>query len=129
MADEAQIIYEYTNGNTISFKTNNLKITYHRHFLEVAPRPDGNIYVDDPGAEQRVFTFSAIITGADMNTLDGVQMAAITYDATYPRIQKIYWDGATTETNIPIAITALSTQDMGNGFWNVNITMEEYTTA
>jgi hypothetical protein len=128
MADEAQIIYEYTNGNTVEFKTSDLKITYLRHNLVVRHRPDGNIYVDDPGLEQRTFTFSAIISGADMNEMNTVQMAGITYDATYPRIQKIYFAGATTITNIEVVLTALVGQDLGNGKWNCTITLTEYTT-
>ena len=128
MADEAQIIYEYTNGNTVEFKTNDLSIEYKRHGLEVSPRPDDKIYVDDPGVVQRIFTFSAIIPGADADEMDTVQKAAITYDATYPRIQKIYWTGATTETNIPVAITSYVVSDQGNGQWEAQITMQEYNT-
>ena len=128
MADEAQIIYEYTNGNTVEFKTNDLSIEYKRHGLEVSPRPDDKIYVDDPGVVQRIFTFSAIIPGADADEMDTVQKAAITYDATYPRIQKIYWTGATTETNIPVAITSYVVSDQGTGQWEAQITMQEYNT-
>ena len=128
MAGEAQIIYEYTNGNTVEFKTNDLRIEYKRHGLIVSTRPDGNIYVDDPGVQQRVFSFTAIIPGADADEMDTVQMAAITYDATYPRIQKIYWTGATTETNIPVAITSYSVSDLGYGQWEASVVMEEYTT-
>ena len=129
MADEAQIIYEYVNGSTISFKTNDLKITYHRWGQKISRRPDGKMHVDDPGIEYRKFSFSAVITGNTMDTLDGVQMAAITYSGAYPLIQKIYWDGDSTETNIEVVIPdgGLVTSDMGNGFWNVQITMEEKT--
>ena len=92
-----------------------------------ADLPIAFFYVDDPGKAQRDFTFSSIISGANMNTLNTVQTAAITYDATYPRIQKIYFAGGTTLSNIEIAITSLVAKDMGNGFWQVNITMTEYT--
>lgn len=125
MADEAQVIYEYTNGNTISFKTNNLKITYNRLFMTVTTRPDGKVYVDDPGKAQRTFSCTSIITGSVMNTLNTVQTAAITYDATYPRLTTIYLAGGTTLTNIEVAVTSLSATDMGNGFWEVNITFTE----
>jgi len=127
MADEYQVVYEYTDGNTVSFKTDNLKVSYQRHGMRISRRPDGKMYVDDPGVEYRIFQFSAVISGATMDTLDGVQMAAITYSGGYPRIQKIYWNGATTETNIEIAIVQLSTTDMGNGWWMVECTMEEKT--
>ena len=127
MADEAQIIYEYSAAATISFKTNNLKIGYNRLFMTITARPDGKIYVDDPAIEQRTFTFSSIITGANMNTLNTVQTGAITYSGLYPRIQKIYFAGATTLTNIEVALTALTASDMGNGFWNCDITLTEKT--
>jgi len=129
MADEAQVIYEYSNGNTVEFKTNDLRIEWKRHFMTVEPRPDGNIYVNDPAVSQRIFTFSATISGADMNELNTVQTAAITYDGTYPRITKIYFSGAVTITNIEIAVTSLTGTDLGNGFWEVQCTMKEYTSA
>ena len=129
MANEYQITYEYSNGNSVAFKTNDLTITYNRDGLVVSKRPDGNIYVDDPGIESRTFTFSAIISGADMNELNTVQMAAITYDATYPRITKIYFAGAVTITNIEVVCTAFSGSDLGNGWWNAQMTLTEYTTA
>jgi hypothetical protein len=125
MANEYQIIYEYTDGNTISFKTNDLSIQYIRHKLQVTPTIDGTIVVTDPAITQRIFTFSAIISGNDMDTLDGVQMASITYSGAYPKIQKIYWDGASTEENVEVAITSLTTSDQGGGWWKVNITMAE----
>ena len=127
MADEYQVIYECSDGNTISFKTDDLKVNYHRDGLKVSRRPDGKMYVDDPGVEYRTFVFSALISGNDMDTLDGVQMAAITYSGAYPRIQKIYWDGDSTETNIEVVLTSLSSADLGNGWWHVEITMEEKT--
>lgn len=126
MADEYQVIYEYSNGNTISFKTNNLKVSYHREFMRVVTRKDGTRVVIDPNDTQyRTFAFSAIISGNDMDTLDGVQMGSITYSGDYPRIQKIYWDGDSTETNVEVALTSLVATDLGKGWWNVDITMEE----
>lgn len=129
MADDPQIVYEYSNGNSVSFKTNDLRIEYFRDGLLMSRRPDGKLYVDDPGVEYRTFTFSAIISGADMNELNTVQMAAITYDATYPRITKIYFNGATTITNIEVVCTSFSGTDLGNGFWSVQMTLTEYNTA
>jgi len=125
MADEAQVIYEYTAGNTISFKTNNLKITYNRLFMTMTSRPDGKIYVDDPGKIQRTFSCTSILAGATLNTLNTVQTAAITYDATYPRLTTIYFAGGATITNVEVAVTALSATDQGNGFWSVDITFTE----
>lgn len=129
MADEAQVIYEYVDGSTISFKTNDLAISYHRHGLSISRRPDGKMYVDDPGIEYRMFSFSAIITGATLKTFHDVQMAAITYSGVYPRITKIRFDGGGSNeiTNIEVAIVSLTTTDLGNGFWNVQCTMEEKT--
>lgn len=125
MADEAQVIYEYSVGASVSFKTDNLMISYKRLFMTMTSRPDGKIYVDDPGKAQRTFTCTAIITGATMNTLNTVQTAAITYDATYPRLTTIYFAGVTTITNIEVALTELKATDQGNGFWSVDVTFME----
>lgn len=127
MADEAQIIYEYTNGNDVSIKTNDLTITYNRLFLTITPRPDGKIYVDDPTIIQRVFSGSGIISGADMNEMNTVQTGAIVYSGAYPRIQKIYFAGAVTITNVEVCLTSFTGTDLGNGFWNVSFTMTEKT--
>ena len=127
MADEAQIIYEYINGSSISIKTNDLKIDPQRLFVSITARPAGNIYVDDPGIVQRIFTGTGIITGANANTLHDVQIASITFDGSYPRIQKIYWTGATTETNIPVSGHFVFS-DQGSGQWGVSFTLTEYTT-
>ena len=127
MADEAQIIYEYTNGNDVEIKTNDLTVGYRRHGVQRTTRPDGNIYVDDPGIAQRTFTGTGVISGTDQDEMDTVQMAAITFDASFPRIKKIYWTGGTTETNIVVELTAFSANDLGFGFWEVSFTMEEYT--
>ena len=126
MANEAQIIYEYTNGNDVSIITNNLKIDTQRLHVKITTRPDGNIYVDDPGIVQRVFTGTGIISGADANELHDVQVASITFDGTYPRIKKIYWTGATTESNIPVS-GHFALRDLGSGFWNVTFTLTEYS--
>jgi len=125
MADEYQVEYEYVNGSSIEFKTNDLKITPVRSHLKVDTRVDGTRVVTDPGYVHRKFTFSAVISGATMNTLHDIQVAAIVYTGAYPRITKIYWNGATTETNIEVALTDLTTLDLGAGWWLVNITMEE----
>jgi hypothetical protein len=127
MADEAQIIYEYTNGNDVSIKSNDLSIDYKRHHVQRTVRPDGNIYVDDPGVEQRVFTGTGIISGTDVNEMNTVQMAAITFDGSFPRIKKIYFTGAVTITNVVIELTSWTATDLGFGFWAVAFEMTEYT--
>jgi len=127
LADEAQIVYEYVNGSDISIKSNDLRIDPQRKHVQITVRPDGNIYVDDPGIVQRIFTGTGVITGANANTLHDVQVASITFDGTYPRIKKIYWTGATTETNIPVSGHFVFS-DYGNAFWGVAFTLTEYTT-
>jgi hypothetical protein len=127
MADEYQIQYEYTNGNTIDMKTNDLKIGVRRQFMTITTRPDGKMYVDDPTKIQRTFSGTCILSGADMNTLHDVQIAAITYSGGYPRIQKIYWNGATTETNIEVAMTKCEGTDMGAGWWHLAFEFTEKT--
>ena len=128
MADEAQIIYEYTNGSDVSIKSDDLKIEPKRLFISTSARPDGKIYVHDPNVVQRIFTGTGIIAGADAKELHDVMVAAITYDGTYPRIQKIYWTGALTSTNIPVT-GEIVFGDEGSGFWNVTFTFKEYTDA
>lgn len=125
MANEYQVIYEYVNGSTITFKTNNLKISIIRPHLKVTTRVDGVRVVSDTAHIYRAFAFNARISGATMNTLHDVQMAAIVYTGAYPRIQKIYWDGATFESNIEVALTQLEVTDQGAGWWDVSIVMEE----
>jgi hypothetical protein len=124
MADEAQVIYEYTSGNTISFKTNDLQIGFTRPKMRVDTAVDGTILVTDPGNSQLTWTFTALISGNDMDTLHGVQTGAITYSGGFPRIQKIYWDGDSTETNTECALTSLTATDLG-GYWRVSITLVE----
>ncbi len=126
MADEDQIIYEYTNGNEVAIKCDNLKVTINRLFVSMPARVDSNIYVDDPAVIQRVFTGNGTINGADANELHDVQIAAITYDGTFPRIKKIYWTGALTETNIPV-FAQFTFSDLGSERWGVSFTMTEYT--
>ena len=128
MADEAQIIYEYVNGSDVEIKTNNLKIVPTRLHVQITARPDGNIYVDDPAITQDVFTGTGIIVGVNANELYDVQKASITFDGTYPRIKKIYWTGAITETNIPVT-GEFQFNDLGSGYWDVSFTLTEYTSA
>ena len=125
MADEYQVIYEYTNGNTITFKTDDLRIEQVRSQLRVDTRVDGIRVVTDPGFSHKVFTFSAVRSGDDLDTLDGVQSGAITYSGAYPKIQKIYWDGDTFESNIEVALTSMVELDRGAGWWLMSITMEQ----
>jgi hypothetical protein len=128
VADEAQIIYEYSAGSDVSIKTNDLKITYNRLFMTITARPDGKIYVDDPGIKQRIFTGTGIISGADMNELNTVQTAAITYSGLYPRIKKIYFAGAVFIENVEVVLdNGWSGSDLGNGFWEVSFSMTEKT--
>jgi len=126
MADEAQVIYEYSVGASISFKTNNLSITYKRLFMTVTSRSDGKIYVDDPAKPQRIFSCTSIITGSVMNTLNTVQTASITYDATYPRLTTINLaTGTSALTNIEVVLTDLKATDLGNGQWSVDVSFAE----
>jgi len=93
--------------------------------MTVTTRPDGKRYVDDPGKPYRDFSCTSIITGATLNTLNTVQTAAITYDATYPRLTTIYFAGATTITNVEVALTELKATDQGSGMWSVDVTFTE----
>jgi len=129
MADEYQIQYEYSDGNTINIKVYQLKVRYHRYGMKISTRPDGKRYVDDPCVEYRVFTFAGYLDGDAMDTLDSVQMAAITYSGAYPRLKVLYWDGDSTETNIEVVIPdgGLEVEDMGSGWWHISGTMEEKT--
>jgi len=128
MADVYQVVYEYTAGNSLSFKTSNLKIQYKRLFMTVTSRPDGKIYVNDPGKAQRIFTCTDMkVSGDDLNTLNTVQTAAITYSGAYPRLTTINLDGDTTLTNIEVVLTNWSATDMGAGNWKVELEFTEKT--
>ena len=126
MADEAQIIYEYSVGNDVEIKTNDLKIDIQRLFVRETARPDGNIFNDDPAIPQRIFTGTGIILGADANELHDVQIASITFDGSFPRIKKIFWTGAIFEANIPV-VGQFMFNDLGFGYWDVTYTLREYT--
>jgi len=125
MVDEYQVTYEYSAGNSITFKTYNLKITYTRPGLHVDTRVDGVKVVTDPGFVQRIFTCTALIPGATVNTLNTVQTGAIDYTGAYPRITVIYFTGATTITNVEVALTSLEVVDQGPSGWTVALTLTE----
>ena len=127
MAVEDQIIYGYSAVGTIPIKTSGLKITYHRWGMKHTIRPDGKTVTSDPGIEYRKFMATGVITGVKAKELNDVQMTTIVYDATYPRLVKIYFTGAQTEANIEVAILDgdLTTNDKGNGWWDISVTFTE----
>ncbi len=126
---EYQVEWEYSDGNTIILKTENLKIRYRKPGFRIDTRVDGIHVVTDPGIRQYIFTFTTFLTAANMNIMDGVERGAITYTGAYPRIKKIHWDGATNETNIEVAIPdgGLEVLDDAPGGWICSIRMEEKT--
>jgi hypothetical protein len=120
------IVWEYANGSTITFYTDDLKVEIRKPYFSVDIRIDGTIVVTDPDIRQRVFTFSSVVTGAIANTLHDVENGtAIDYTGDYPRIQTLTWVSGTTETNIEVATTNLVLSDLGNGQWGVNMTLVE----
>lgn len=125
MADTAQVIYEYSDGNTVSLFTNNLTIDYRRQGLSIDTRVDGTIVVTDTGASQRVFTCSGYMSGDDANTMNTVQTGSITYSGAYPRLTTINLDGDTTLTNIEVACTVWKVRDVGDGWWVFQATFTE----
>ena len=125
MVDAAQVIYEHTAGNTLSFKTDNLTITILRPFLSIDARPDGNKLVTDNNVFQRIFKCSAKLTGDNWKVLHDWLIGSITYSGIYPRLTTVYFDGDTTISNIEVAITQCSARDMGDGWWMVNIQFTE----
>lgn len=124
MADEYQCTYEYSDGNSITFKTYDLKVTPVRSHLKIDTRVDGVRVVTDPGFSYRVITCTALIDGDTMDTLDSVQGAAIVYSGIYPRLTVLYWDGDSTETNIEVALMSCDAADLGD-WWNVSLRFEE----
>ena len=127
MADTYHVTYEYTSGNVINFRSNDLRIEIRRPLLRNILQPDGQIYSHDPDVSQLVFSGSSILSGDDMDTLHGVQTAGINYSGAYPRITVINWDGDSTETNIEVAMTRLSILDRGRGWWQVFFEFTEKT--
>ena len=124
MADEFQVEYEYSAGNTITFKTDDMRVAPVRPLLRVDTRVDGIRVVTDPGFSYRVITCTALIDGDTMDTLDSVQGAAIDYTGAYPRLKKIYWDGDSTETNVEVALMDMNEIDRGAGWWLMSLRFE-----
>ena len=124
MADEYQVEYEYTSGNTIQFKTDDMRVRPVRSGLHIDTRVDGTRVVTDPGHTYRVITCTAYLDGDDMDTLDSVQSAAIVYSGGFPRLKKIYWDGDSTETNVEVALVDVNELDRGAGWWLVSLRFE-----
>jgi hypothetical protein len=125
LVDEYQVTYEYSAGNSISFRTDDLKVTWVRPGLKVHTRVDGTRVVRDTGAAYRVFSCTAFVEGADADEMDTVQMGAITYSGAYPRLTVLYWNGTTTETNIEVACTEVNVLDRGMGWWLLSLRFEE----
>jgi hypothetical protein len=125
MVDTAQVTYEHTDGNTISFFTNDLQIEWTRPTLTIDMRPDGVLLVTDANVYQRVFSCSAVLSGDTLNTLNGYLIGSITYSGAYPRLTTIYLDSDTTLTNVEVAVTKCTARDIGNGYWNVSIVFTE----
>ena len=124
MADEYQVEYEYSAGNTISFKTDDMRVATVRPDLRVDTRVDGVRVVTDSGISYRVITCTALLDGNTMDTLDSVQGAAIDYTGAYPRLKKIYWDGDSTETNVEVALMDMNEIDRGAGWWLMSLRFE-----
>ena len=124
MADEYQVEYEYSAGNTISFKTDDMRVVTVRPDLRVDTRVDGTRVVTDSGISYRVITCTALLDGDTMDTLDAVQGAAIDYTGAYPRLKKIYWDGDSTETNVEVALMDMNEIDRGAGWWLMSLRFE-----
>ena len=124
MADEYQVEYEYSAGNTISFKTDDMRVATVRPDLRVDTRVDGVRVVTDSGISYRVITCTALLDGNTMDTLDSVQGAAIDYTGAYPRLKKIYWDGDSTETNVEVALMDMNEIDRGAGWWLMSLRLE-----
>ena len=127
MADEYQVEYEYTNGNKISVKAENVRVKIIRPHLRVTTRVDGTRVVTDSGQYYLVITCNALMSGGDADDLFGVQTAAIVYTGAYPRIQKLYWNAADTEANIEVALMDTEFIDQGDGWWLASLRFESKT--
>jgi hypothetical protein len=119
MADEYQVDWEYSAGNSIAFKTNDLQVEYIHPGYHEDVRVDGTIVVTDPGNSYRQFTWTATLTGNDMDTLDAVLVGTITHTGLYPRLKKIYWDGNSFEENVEVGRLFVRTLDRGAGHWHI----------
>lgn len=127
MVDTAQVVYEYTAGNTLSFPTNDLMITPRRPFLSIDIRPDGTMLVTDPSVVQRVFECTATLTGSNVKILHDLQAGVIDYTGAYPRLTLITFATGQTITNVEVAITGCTFTDMGAGMWRVRMQFTEKT--
>ena len=125
MADEPQIVYTHSLGNSINLFTNNgrFSIAFPNKTIERQPNKVG--ITVDPNQEYRIVECTAVMSSTDMNTLVGYLMpsSAPTYDSTYPNItMKI--DGSTTWT-ILCAVTGLNAAPLIDGKWSVSIQFTE----
>lgn len=121
------IQYEHSAGVTLDIPAENLKLSFRRPFLSIYTRPDGTKIVSDPNVYQRVFSCTALLSGANVNTLNGWLVGSITYSGDYPRLKTVYLAAATTLTNIEVAITRCEATDLGNGLWSVAFEFTEKT--
>jgi hypothetical protein len=125
MVDTAQVTYEHTAGNTLSFFTNDLKIKINRLFMDITARPDGVLKVTDPTVIQREFSCSAIMSADNYKILYDWYVAAITYTGDYPRLSAVYLDGDTILTNIEVAIVGLEASMVAANTWRVAVAFKE----
>jgi hypothetical protein len=125
MTDTAQLTYSETAENTIDIFTTSLNIRWAFPNKMVERQPNKIGITVDPNMGFRVVECSAILTGAQVSTLNGYLLpaSAITYGATYPKIVITLATGTT--FTILCAITSMQATDMGFGNWSVSLTFEE----
>ena len=128
MADTAQVTYTHSEGNSIDFFTNNVKIDWLMDNKKVEFKNNKVGISVDSNRCMRQVSCSAILTSANLNTLNGYlrPASAATYDGTYPNV-KVYRDGTNSYT-ILCMVTQCSATMTADSQWLVSITFTERST-
>jgi hypothetical protein len=121
----APITYTHADATTLGFFATAYSIIYHFPGKEIVRQNNKIGITVDPNRGYRVVECIAILTSADLSTLNGYALPAAipTYDDTDPKIV-VYRDGANSFT-ILCAITAVKATHMSDDKWQVEVQFTE----
>ena len=136
MVDQ-QVTYEHSAvSGTIAFRTSNLRI--RRVFLGKGTdtHADGVIKAYDANRYQRIFTLTAIMSGAEYKAFDDLMSPGAglepDYTTAYPRFTKVFYTNTLSWLNVEVICTeedaAPSGRLEGDQAWAVTLKFEEKTT-
>lgn len=126
--------YEHSAvSGTIAFKTSNLRI--RRVFIGKGTdiHEDGVIKAYDANRYQRIFTLTALMSGAEYKAFDDLMSPGAgsepDYSTAYPRFTKVFYTNTLSWTNVEVICTELdavpSGRLEGDMAWAVTMKFEE----